>query len=200
MSDAKRLTRAALRDQRRKLTPGQQRRAGESLARHLGRQLFFLRARHIAYYMPNDGEIDPLFLLELAAAAGKKAYLPVLDRRNAGSMAFVPWNPGEPMKANVYGIPEPRRRGTRPIPLWMLDVVCLPLVAFDRNGNRLGMGGGFYDRTFAAFNPGTRSKPLLVGLAHHFQQVENLPADPWDIPLHGVATDRGVTFMPRITP
>lgn len=200
MSDAKRLTRAVMREQRRKLSPGQQRKAGENLARHLGRQLFFLRACHIAFYMPNDGEIDPGLLLEQAIALGKSAYLPVIDRFKAGIMTFAPWRPGEPLTANDYGIPEPLRKGMRRVPFWMLDIVCLPLVAFDGNGNRLGMGGGFYDRTFADLKPGTRSKPLLVGLAHHFQQEECLPADPWDVPLQAVATDRGVNFMSRIQP
>src|SRR5690606_40461575 len=65
----------------------------------------------------------------------------------------------------------------------------LPLVAFDARGNRLGMGGGFYDRTFARAPRARTLRPRLVGLAHHFQQVASLPAEPWDIPLDAIATD-----------
>ena len=197
---SKQQTRKRLREQRRRLTLRQQRLAGEAMARHLGRQLFFARARHIALYLPNDGEMDPRFLLELAVAAGKRTYLPVLDRHRPGHLCFMPWRPGDALIDNRFGIPEPPlRRQLQPL-LWTLDIVCMPLVGFDRRGNRLGMGGGFYDRTFAsrARHPGSR--PLLVGLAHAFQQLEQLSADPWDVPLHAVATDTGVHFPRQFTP
>jgi 5-formyltetrahydrofolate cyclo-ligase len=77
------------------------------------------------------------------------------------------------------------------VPLRKLDVVLLPLVAFDRRGNRLGMGGGFYDRTFAPRGRGRVSAPRLIGLAHGFQQVAELVDQPWDVPLRGVLTDSG---------
>ena len=194
MSDSKRLIRRTMRARRRALGPGQQRRAGEAVANHLGRQLFFARARHVAFYLPNDGEIDPLPLLRRACAAGKTPYLPFLDTLRGKRMTFLPWRPGDPLKVNCYGIPEPRNRRARRRPPWFLDVVCLPLVAFDKGGNRLGMGGGYYDRTFAGRDTRSRHKPLLVGLAHDFQQVETLPAEPWDVPLHAIATESGVFF------
>ena len=196
---SKQQIRTLLRQQRHKLTRQQQRRAGEALARHLSRQLFFLRARHVAFYLPNDGEIDPTFLLRLAASSGKKAALPVLDPSRPGHLCFLPWKPGEPLKANKYGIPEPVFKPQNKLPLWKLDIVCLPLVAFDRDGNRLGMGGGFYDRTFASAAKRLGSRPLLVGMAHHFQQVDAIAADPWDVPLHAIATDQRLLFNHRTT-
>ena len=66
----------------------------------------------------------------------------------------------------------------------------LPLVGFDRRGRRLGMGGGFYDRTFAFSRIRPRLAPKLIGLAHDLQRVQQLPVEPWDVPLHGVVTDR----------
>lgn len=191
---SKQQTRTLLRDQRRRLPPSRQRRASDALARRLEGRLFFARARHIAFYLPNDGEIDPSPLMLQALSRGKTAYLPVLDPRHPGRLTFMPWRPGVSLRANRYGIPEPAYRpGHRPR-LWMLDIVFMPLVGFDRLGNRLGMGGGFYDRTFADRAGYPRSRPLLVGLAHDFQQVDRLAADPWDIPLHAVATDRRLLY------
>jgi len=191
----KQRTRSAMREARRSLTAAAQRVACEALACQLSHQPLFREARHVAFYLPNDGEIDPRRLIELAVAADKTVYLPVLDGIEAPAMHFAPWRPGEPLQENRFGIPEPQHPAAVCAPLEILDVVCLPLVAFDRSGNRLGMGGGFYDRTFAALKTGARQKPLLVGLAHHFQQLDNLPTDPWDVPLHAVATDRDVIFM-----
>lgn len=186
--------RTSMRDRRRRLSHREQQLAGQKLARLISRQLFFIRARHIAFYLPNDGEIDPVFLLELAVAAGKNVYLPRLHPLRRDSMRFVRWRPGEELIPNRYGIPEPRWQ--RGLPPWLLDTVFMPLVAFDSSGNRLGMGGGFYDRTFA---PGF-AKPLLIGLAHHFQHTPSLPTEPWDIPLDAIATDTSLTFFTDFSP
>lgn len=191
---SKQQTRARLREERRNLTRQQQQQAGQSLARQVSRQLFFIRARNIALYLPNDGEIDPTFLLGIAAAAGKNTFLPALDRHRPGHLTFMPWRPGKPLSANRFGIPEPAMQRGLQSRLWMLDIVCMPLVGFDPHGNRLGMGGGFYDRTFANLSFPQRRRPLFLGLAHHFQEVDALSTDPWDVPLHAVATDRRVIF------
>ena len=181
--------RSAMRQARRALAPLAQRRAALGLARVLGRQLFFRRARHIALYLANDGEIDPAPLLERAARAGKRIYLPVLHPLGHNRLRFQRYRPGDRLIPNRYGIPEPPPRGGGQVPPGRLDLVCLPLVAFDPRGNRLGMGGGFYDRTFARVLRARALRPRLVGLAHGFQQVDSLPAEPWDIPLDAIATD-----------
>lgn len=178
--------RERLRARRQRLDPLHQRRAAQRLARLVARAAFFRRARRLAFYLPNDGEIDPTPLLRLAAAAGKEIYLPRLDRRRR--LQFARWRPGEPLVRNRYGIPEPRRGPTTPAT--RLDLIFVPTVGFDRSGRRLGMGGGFYDRTFA--RPRPHRRPLLVGLAHHFQECAQLPADPWDVGLDLVVTDRGL--------
>src|SRR5690606_33645860 len=200
MADSKGPTRTAMREQRRRLSPQLQTSAARKLARHLGRQLCFRRARRIALYLPNDGEIDPGPLLRLAVAAGKTTLLPVLDPQRPGILSFVPWLPGQPLYPNRYGIPEPAYNRARRLQPWLLDLVCLPLVAFDLSGNRLGMGGGFYGRPVTPLRASGPRRPLLVGLAHQFQHCDALPADPWDIPLNAIATDTGVTFFPRTTP
>ena len=74
-----------------------------------------------------------------------------------------------------------------------LDLILMPLVSFDDNGNRLGMGGGFYDRSLEFLRHRTRwHKPQVFGIAYDFQRINGLTPDPWDIPLQGVITDRAV--------
>ena len=190
---SKQLIRDRIREQRRRLSPRQQRLAADNLSRRLHAQLFFQRARVVAFYLANDGEIDPTPLMGRALKAGKTVCLPVLDPHRPGHLVFVPWKPGGRLQPNRFGIPEPPLLGATRIRWWQLDVVFMPLVGFDRFGNRLGMGGGFYDRTLGPYRQ--RARPLLIGLAHHFQQVAAVEADNWDVPLDGAATDRAFTFF-----
>ncbi len=176
---------------RRSLTPLQQKQAAERLARQLRKHPLFLCSRRLAFYLPADGEIDPRPLLKAALKAGKTCYLPVLHPTSHNRLWFVRYRPGCPMTRNHYGIDEPHRHLNPRTPAWTLDLVLMPLVAFDAEGGRLGMGGGYYDRTFAFIrNPRQLKGPLLLGLAHDLQRVERLELASWDIPLKGVATDR----------
>ena len=94
---------------------------------------------------------------------------------------------------NRYGIPEPDRPIRQRIRAASLDLIVAPLVAFDIYGNRLGMGGGFYDRTLAFLKRrGSWRKPVVVGVAYEFQKVQRLTAQPWDVPMHAIATDRAL--------
>lgn len=93
---------------------------------------------------------------------------------------------------NRFGIPEPQQGPAHKLPTHLLDVVLMPLVGFDRAGSRLGMGGGFYDTTFAFKQQNPKGKPLLIGLAHSCQEVDSLQADNWDIPLGAIATEKEV--------
>ncbi len=160
-----------------------QRRAARRLVQVVKRQHWYRRARTLAVYVANDGEIDPALLLHAAVATGKRTLLPRLRQRR---LEFVDYRPAHAaLRRNRFDIPEPVGRA---IPLQQIDVVCMPLVGFDRRGRRLGMGGGFYDRTFAARSRGAR--PYLVGLAHACQEVAQLPSEAWDVPLLGIATER----------
>lgn len=179
-----------LRQRRRELSPRDQEQASVSLALNLAKHPDLHRAKHIAIYLPNDGEIDPHPYMAMARRKGVHFYLPVLHPVHAGKLVFSPYYDGVELTANRFGIPEPAfSKGLRR-PAWALDAVLFPLVGFDENGGRLGMGGGFYDRTFAFSRLRPRLAPKLIGLAHDFQRVKALPTEPWDVPLHSVVTDR----------
>lgn len=181
-----------MRARRRGLDPAQRARAAHDLARTVVRHPSFARARRIATYLARDGEIDPQPVVERAWASGRACYLPVLIDRPWPHLRFARHTPDTFFAANRYGIPEPvvaRRELLMPR---QLDLVLLPLVAFDARGHRLGMGGGYFDRTLA-YQLGRRwRRPRLLGVGYAFQQVPALEAAVWDVPVHGVVTDAGV--------
>ncbi len=182
--------RRTLRTRRAQTSRAQRRAASVALARRLSSLPAFRRARCIAAYWPADGEIDPLPALQRAYAAGKTCYLPVLCPQRDGHLQFAPWRPGEPLRRNRFGIAEP----TAPRRQWlsprMLDLVLLPLVAFDGTGTRLGRGGGYYDRSFAFRRRAAVRRPGLIGVGFDWQRVESLPRWAWDVPLDAVLTER----------
>jgi len=175
---------------RRSLRQPERERAAQSLAQRLYTSRLFLRSARIAFYLPMDGEIDPTLLIERARAMNKQCLLPVLNPLTPGRLWFAPYGENEPLHCNRFNIPEPAVKGKHMVPAWALDLILSPLVAFDAQGNRLGMGGGFYDRTLAFLSRRQRwRKPKLLGLAYEFQKVARLHCAPWDVPLHGIVTD-----------
>jgi 5-formyltetrahydrofolate cyclo-ligase len=146
------------------------------------RHPWFKLSRSVAFYWPADGEISPLPLLRPAMRLGKTLYLPVIRRH---SLVFRRYRPGNPLRHNRFGIPEPAPHQPTLLAR-QLDLVLVPLVGFDLRCNRLGMGAGFYDRCFD--RAGTRLR--CIGLAHELQKIASVPQDPWDKPLHAVVTDR----------
>lgn len=153
---------------------------------HFGRS----RARHIALYLPNDGEIDPRAFIAAAHQRNLTIYLPVLHPVLGNQLWFYRLDSRTRLRPNRFGIPEPARRNAPRRAPWALDAVLMPLVGFDRQGGRLGMGGGFYDRTFAFKHGAAHRPPALIGLAHDIQQVELLPVASWDVPMDAVITPR----------
>ena len=142
----------------------------------------------VAGYWAVNGEM----LLHRAAAACERRraqwFLPRLDGE---SLRFAAWKVGEPLAPNRFGIPEPDVPLDRCLPPDALELVLVPLVAFDRRGNRLGAGAGYYDRAFASLNAGERPRePLLVGVGFAFQEVDAFEPAPWDVRLDFVCTER----------
>lgn len=187
----KRALRKELRARRRALSPIEQQLAALGLVRQVRHHPDYPRARRIALYWANDGEIDLAPLTDQLKADGKSVFLPVLNPLDPvrPHLWFCHWQPGEPMRANRFGIPEPAR--PERIPTWTLDWVLMPLVGFDAAGGRLGMGGGFYDRTFAQEGRWPQ-QPQRLGVAHECQCVEAIPQEGWDLPLAAVITDQGI--------
>ncbi len=144
-------------------------------------------AMHIAFYLPVRGEADPTYLQNLTPLTEKKFYLPILSANNENHLEFALYNENTPMKLNRFNIPEP---DVSPDSLLTdprkLDAVIMPMVAIDRAGNRIGMGGGFYDRTFA-FRKTKRSQPKLIAFAYDFQLIDEQTPQPWDVPTDNVA-------------
>jgi 5-formyltetrahydrofolate cyclo-ligase len=188
--------RRRLRAARRAIPPARQRLHARRLARVLGRHPRFLRARRIGAYCSADGELDPSPLLALDGH--KRCYLPVLRPHPKRKLWFVRHRPGDRLRRNAYGIPEPQLRNRHIRLPWGLDLLLMPLVGFDAQGHRLGMGGGYYDRTLAYLAQRRRwRRPVLVGIAHECQRVERLEPNPWDVPLDMVATEERVLDFTR---
>lgn len=181
--------RTSLRQARQKLSPAQQNTAARNLFELISNQDFFHRAQRMAFYLPADGEIDPTLLLELALSEGKSCSLPVLLMDNPDFVSFSPYEANTELVENQYGILEPASKETI-VPPTHFDVVFVPLVGFSADCLRLGMGKGYYDRSFSfkIFDPSSR--PLLVGLAHECQLVDLLPVESWDVRLDAIATDK----------
>jgi len=190
--------RREMRDRRRALGDAQRARLSECAAACFSRLRQFRSAQHVACYLPNDGELDPTPLMALAWAMGKRVYLPVLSHLRSDHLLFAPYAPGDALRENRFGIPEPVVSLRHMIDVKALDLVLTPLVAFDGQGNRLGMGGGFYDRSFAFLRRRRHwLKPHLVGMAYGFQRVDELEHQRWDVPLQGVVTERGFVATHR---
>lgn len=173
--------RRAMRARRRGLSHIEQRHATQGVLRRVLRAPWFARARTVGFYVAGDGELDPRPLLRAVVATRRGAYLPTLPGLPA-TLRFARAN-NSTLVPRRFGIPVPRGRAVRAA---RLDLLFVPLVAFDRDGARLGRGGGFYDRALAA-RPGTR-RPLCVGLAHGFQEVAQLTVQPWDAHLDMIVT------------
>lgn len=188
----KKQLRNELRARRNSLTPTQQAQASLSVLRHLMRVPQFMRARNVALYIANDGEIDPEPIARQLWKMEKHCFLPVLRPDKRRDLWFVEYTPDAQLVKNRFGIPEPDFRSHHKMSAQLLDIVLMPLVGFDRSGARLGMGGGFYDTTFAFKQKKNSGKPYLIGLAHSCQQVNSLTTDTWDIPLFAIATEQEV--------
>lgn len=171
--------RQRLRKQRSALSTQQIALSSSALCQRFTELPEFEQAHHIALYCPFGGEIDPLGILSLNPT--KNYYLPVV--KDNFQMDFRPFASAEDCIKNRYGILEPK--STEAIQPCQLDLVVVPLVGFDKHGHRLGMGGGYYDRAFEHCTESTR----LIGVAYHWQEIDELNAEEWDVDLHAIVTD-----------
>ena len=179
--------RREIRARRRTLPAADARLAARRAAHRLWSLPALSAARNLALYLPNDGEIDCTPVAVQAWRRGRSVFLPVVT---GNSLRFAPFSAESGLKPNRFDIPEP----VAPVRDWrsahQLDVIIAPLVAFDLQGHRLGMGGGYYDRTLAFLRlRSCARRPHFVGLGFEFQQIALLPADAFDVRLDAVVTE-----------
>jgi 5-formyltetrahydrofolate cyclo-ligase len=173
--------RQTLRKIRKNLSPDFQSQSSEQVCAKIKQMEPYRQAKRIALYHAVDGEINLESLWRTAPLHGKFCYFPALTDEK--KLTFLPATPATPFRNNRYNIPEPDVDLSEAIPIESIDVLFLPLVAFDRYGTRLGMGAGYYDRAL------THEKPkLLVGVAYDFQYQTLIVPEPWDIALQAIVT------------
>jgi 5-formyltetrahydrofolate cyclo-ligase len=188
--------RRRLRAQRSALGAPARMAAAEAVATHFRENPDLLgHPGYVAGYWAMGGEV-PLHALQMRLFPGQAWCLPILPETSPGPLAFAPWRQGDPLVTNRYGIPEPDVSPSSRLPAEEMHVVLVPLVAFDDAGNRVGMGAGYYDRTFD-FRRASARHPWLVGVGYGFQRVPALEAQPWDVPLDAVLTEHGLQRFPR---
>lgn len=173
---------------RRAMSAAERRRASKQICAHVIRSHEFAAARHIACYLPMDDEVDPGRIIARAWRAGKQVFVPVVGSRH--EMRFANLEPDTSLIRNRFGIWEPQ--SSQEIAARELDLVITPLAAFDSRAERIGMGGGFYDRHFA-FLKHRRCwrRPKLVGVAFACQEVTRITPNPWDVRLYAVVSEQG---------
>lgn len=190
---ARQQLRRSMRQLRQQLSHDQQAAASLGAKLTLERLPQFQESQNIAAYLASDGELDLSPCIKLIHKSGKQCFLPRITSKT--TMEFHAFCAGDDLVNNRYGIGEPKESAPL-ISAAQLELVLLPLVGFSRDGARLGMGGGFYDRYFAfkaQQNSNTNDdtqKPFLIGIAHSLQEVDQLPTESWDIPLCGILTEK----------
>lgn len=194
------------RSARQALSQEQQTKAARELVQQVKARDICKHAKRVAIYKTNDDELSTQYLIEYLWQQKLDVFLPVIHPFSRGHLLFFRYTPDTEMRKNQYGIEEPKLDITQLCLTSDLDIIFTPLVAFDEQGNRLGMGGGFYDRTLASLlvSPNSRlnqaSKNIamqrasahnivkVIGLAHDIQKAQQLPRQSWDIPLPYILT------------
>jgi 5-formyltetrahydrofolate cyclo-ligase len=184
--------RQIFREKRNALTPHQQILAAKGALSQAINHNLFINCKRVGIYLTNEGELNTQPIIEYLWEQGVNVFLPVLHPFSNGYLVFLQYTPSTKMKPNVYGILEPLLDVTKLCPIAQLDMILAPLVAFDEKGNRMGMGGGFYDRTIKHIankdSMDAIRKTRLIGLAHDVQHTLSLPTQVWDIPLPAILT------------
>ncbi|MGI9607114.1 MAG: 5-formyltetrahydrofolate cyclo-ligase [Acidimicrobiales bacterium] len=166
-----------------------QREASEAVRGHLGSLLADLTPGTIAAYLSYGGELDLRRTIAGLVDVGWRVVIPVI--RPAFTILFAPFAPGDPLVDNHYGIGEPT---TEPVGRTDIDVVLVPGVGFDRGGQRIGHGAGYYDRFFAACED-EQHTPWRIGTCHDIQVTDLPPAEPWDVAMHTIVSPSEVILV-----
>lgn len=186
MSDKfKNTLRAAIKLMRSNLSTDYRIKASQQICKRIQSLEHYRHAKRIALYCAVNNEVGLNFLWSSAPRQGKFCYFPVLN--DDATLTFLPATPATPFKKNTFGIPEPDVSLDEAIDVSELDMLILPLVAFDKACTRLGMGAGCYDRTL-----GIQKHGVLFGVGYNFQLQDFIAPQIWDVPLDGVVTPKCV--------
>lgn len=182
--------RSSVRQLRKNLSADFQHHAAQNIATRVMELPRVQNAHTVSLFLSFDGELNTRPLIERLWQAGKSIYLPVLHPFSRGNLLFLRYSAESEMVLNHFGIEEPRLNVQQVLPVSRLDIIFTPLVAFDATGQRLGMGGGFYDRTLQDWESAYLQQcgPYPIGLAHDCQRVDALPVQGWDVPLPEIIT------------
>ncbi len=192
MGSANLSSRLELRERRRAIPPQARMAAAEAVAD----SLLLLAAGpdlHVAGYWAMDGEL-PLHVWQLKLRPNTVYCLPVLDEKSM-QLKFAPWRSGDPLTTNRFGIPEPDLSPSSMFDVHQMSLIAMPLTGFDARCHRIGMGGGWYDRTLA-FRQHNPAPPLAVGIGFDVQEVPAIELQPWDIPCDAIVTETRTLLRP----
>jgi 5-formyltetrahydrofolate cyclo-ligase len=188
--------RRQMRQLRRLLSPSARDEAHRQFARYLSGSYRLRPKQRVGVYIAYGHEADLHYVIDVARRRGCLLYLPVITDFRHSRMRFVRYRTDSAMRVNRYGIAEPDPRHAEVIPARKLDLILLPLVAFDERGWRLGSGAGYYDRALHHLRTGRRwRRPKLIGVGYECQRVARLQPDSWDVPLDGMLTERGLRYF-----
>ena len=201
--------RAAFKAKRAELTPETQREAAERAVAIWLSQPALRQVKRAGLHWAVRGELPTQLLINQLTRLNTAIYLPKPDDHNTGHLLFGRYLPDAPLSTDRFGIKIPNFDRSEAIELEALDVIVMPLVATDEQGNRVGMGAGYYDRTLSRFKasdklessplkpePGTSKGPLLVGWCYEWQVTDSpLRAEAWDVPLSGLITDHRIRWF-----
>jgi 5-formyltetrahydrofolate cyclo-ligase len=169
-----------------------QREKSDRISHFLRQSDIFIKATKVALYHAVRGEVDLSDIVSTTIhQKNKQLFLPVLSQQQDQGLVFAPIHENSEYQNNQFSIPEPICKEEEYILAEQLDLILVPLLGFDIQGNRLGMGGGYYDRSLA-FKQQKNKKPISIGIAYDFQKVSALTAEPWDVGLDMIATESGL--------
>lgn len=185
--------REIMRDRRDNLDSKSRLAASLKVTENLIKSQMFLNSSLISCYLSTDGELDTKFIIEEIWSSKKHCYLPVVHPSQYGQMCFIEYLPQSELVTNRFGIKEPLFEEDKIIDARDLDLVIVPVFAFDKECRRVGSGGGYYDRAFE-FLKKESQKPILCGIAYDFQQVPEIISENFDISLNAVVTETKIIY------
>ena len=188
--------RSSIRIKRRAVSAEDRATASAKICQSIQSMKSFQNANKIAGFLAFDGEADPLKLMTWAVDNQKQVFVPVIVGKQEPLM-FAPWTPEVKLKTNRFGIAEPHVPAETWIQSRELDFVITPLVAFDERCHRIGVGGGYYDRSFTFLNSSDSDeerRPIMIGFAFELQRVDQVTPSSWDVPLTAIVTERQIYY------